>query len=64
MNKCPVCENTIGFVFGTCVNCGYNHIEKKYKRITVSVEDLERYFGKYHPFVMNLIDKHDEFKRR
>ena len=39
--KCPICDNMIGFAFGTCVNCGYNHIYHEYKYIKVDTEILK-----------------------
>ena len=39
--KCPICDNMIGFHFGTCVNCGYNYIDHEYKYIKVDTEILK-----------------------
>lgn len=39
--KCPICDNMIGFSFGTCVNCGYNHIDHEYRYIKVDTEVLK-----------------------
>lgn len=45
---CPVCDNRMGFAFGTCVECGFNHLSGKFKNIETSVDDLEKgYSVKY-----------------
>jgi len=40
--ECPKCGNKIGFSFGTCCECGYNHISNKYDWIKVWIADLDR----------------------
>lgn len=35
MKACPHCQNTIGFVFGTCCQCGWNYLENRFKFVTV-----------------------------
>lgn len=40
VSSCPVCNNRMGFVFGTCVQCGFNHIEAEFNHIKVYVDDL------------------------
>lgn len=40
--ECPICKNTIGFVCGTCNNCGYNQIDQTYHTIKVNTEILEQ----------------------
>lgn len=57
MDRCPVCHNTQGFVFGTCCRCGYNYIEYEFHRIEVNVEDL-RYLGVREEIIDKLTDKH------
>jgi hypothetical protein len=47
MEECPVCKNKIGFAFGTCIQCGYDHIEEKFSRIEVDMEILERLLDPY-----------------
>ena len=37
---CPNCQNKIGFVFGTCIECGFNHISNTFKWIKVYVSEL------------------------
>ena len=37
---CKKCGNKLGFVMGTCVQCGFNEIDNTYRHITVYVEDL------------------------
>lgn len=44
--ECPKCGNKIGFAFGMCVDCGYNHNTQKYDRIKVSTNILKRYLPK------------------
>jgi len=34
--ECPKCGNTIGFCFGTCVNCGWNHLDNEWTSIQVN----------------------------
>ena len=33
--ECLICKNKIGFVYGTCNNCGYNQLDHKYHTIEV-----------------------------
>ena len=42
MSKCPVCGNTMGFTFGTCIKCHYNE-QTGFKTIEVPVELLAQY---------------------
>lgn len=42
VNCCPVCENTRGFAFGTCVNCGFNYISATFDFIKVHVDHLPK----------------------
>lgn len=37
---CESCGNRIGFVFGVCIDCGWNHITKQYFSINVVVDEL------------------------
>lgn len=39
---CPACGNTQGFAFGTCIECGYNHLTNEYSHIKVYVSDLPK----------------------
>jgi|GEM_PF-1271509 len=39
---CPVCENTRGFAFGTCVSCGFNYISATFNFIEVNVDHLPK----------------------
>ena len=39
--KCPICNNMNGFSFGTCVQCGYNHIDHEYRFIKINTEILK-----------------------
>ena len=40
MNECSHCGNCYGFVFGTCIMCGWNGADAEFKMIRVSVDDL------------------------
>lgn len=40
MTVCPHCKNTKGFAFGTCIECGFNYLDKQFHTISVSVHDL------------------------
>lgn len=55
--KCPKCNNTQGFVFGMCIECGWNHISDEYDKIQVWAGD-----AKYLPPEIweLLVDIHDE----
>jgi len=52
MFECPKCKNTIGFVFGTCGRCGWNHLSHQWENIKVRVDDLPEDIQYY------LIQKH------
>ena len=39
--ECPICKNKYGFVCGTCIDCGYNHIDHEFEFIKVSTEVLK-----------------------
>lgn len=57
MEECPVCKNKIGFAFGTCIQCGYDHIEEKFSRIEVDMETLEALLD---PYMLDLlVSKHE-----
>lgn len=38
--SCPKCGNTIGFAFGRCVECGWNHLSNQWEVIKVRVDYL------------------------
>lgn len=38
--ECEHCGNTVGFVFGTCLRCGFNEYEKKFRFIKVDTRAL------------------------
>lgn len=42
MSKCPVCGNTKGFAFGTCIRCHYNK-QEGFKIIEVPMDILIQY---------------------
>ena len=57
MDCCPKCKNRVGFAFGTCIQCGYNHLDEEYTRIEVDMEVLEKYIP---PYVLScLIEQHE-----
>lgn len=59
--ECPICKNKIGFAFGTCIECGYNHIKGEFSFINVYVSELEKYLP---PEVcLSLIESHEKSKR-
>lgn len=48
---CPHCGNKVGFVFGTCIECGFNKQEMKFKFIKVDTRalyDEQRYLIAQH----------------
>lgn len=40
--ECPICKNKMGFVYSTCIDCGYNHNDHTYHFIEVSTKILEQ----------------------
>lgn len=40
VDKCPVCDNRIGFAFGTCVDCGFNYLDGTFRFIKVDIDYL------------------------
>lgn len=38
---CPICKNTMGFVCGRCIECGYNYLTDEFEQIKVDVKLLE-----------------------
>ena len=59
---CPICKNTMGFAFGTCIECGYNHDDHTYHFIAVSTEILEQIVS---PNMFDyLVAEHERFKKR
>jgi hypothetical protein len=37
---CPHCKNNSGFAFGTCCECGFNHLDNEFMFVEVRVSDL------------------------
>jgi hypothetical protein len=37
---CPHCQNTMGFVFGTCIECGFNHLDNRFCWVKVWLDDV------------------------
>lgn len=60
--ECPICKNKIGFVFGTCVECGYNHIDYTYHTIKVNTRVLKTLLSE-ETFYW-LIDEHEKRVRK
>lgn len=59
---CPICKNKMGFVCGTCIDCGYNQYTNEFERIEVSVKVLEALLP--IETVRYLIDEHEKWKTR
>jgi len=57
MDKCPKCNNTQGFVFGTCIECGWNYNENEYTHITVWAHEARLVMGR--DAWKWLVDQHD-----
>lgn len=61
-NRCPICKNTMGFVCGTCIDCGYNQIDHTFHFIEVSTEVLEQIVS---PAMFDfLVAEHEKSKKR
>lgn len=39
-DTCPKCTNRIGFSFGTCAECGWNHLDNTWHYIKASTDHL------------------------
>ena len=59
---CPICKNTMGFVSGTCIDCGYNQYTNEFERIEVSVKVLETLLP--IETVWYLVDEYEKWKTR
>ena len=60
--ECPVCKNTLGFACGTCIECGFNYIDKSYHFIEVRTEALKRLVS---PEIFEyLVTEHEIMKKR
>lgn len=42
--NCPKCNNTIGFAFGVCIDCGWNHISNEWSHIKVNPQMIPPQF--------------------
>lgn len=60
--ECPICKNKIGFAFGTCVECGYNHLDFTFHKIEVNTEVLKALLPE--DIFWQLIEEHEKMKRR
>ena len=59
--ECPICKNKMGFSFGTCIKCGYNHDDHTYHFIEINTEILELLVPQN---VFNcLVEQHEKRKR-
>lgn len=38
-DDCPHCGNRVGFAFGTCIECGWNYLTRKFHWIKVWTEN-------------------------
>lgn len=60
--ECPICLNRIGFACGTCIECGFNHLDNTFHRIEVDTEVLKHLVT---PEVFaKLVYEHEENKTR
>lgn len=59
---CPICKNTMGFVCGTCIECGYNSIDHEFHTIQVNVRELKMLLP--DEIIDWLIEDHHMRKRR
>lgn len=59
---CPICKNTMGFVCGMCINCGYNQHTNEFEKIEVNVKVLEALLP--IETVWYLVDEHKKWKTR
>lgn len=59
--KCPICKNTMGFAFGTCCECGYNHLDHTYHTIKVDTDILKRIVSP--DMFYYLVKQHEKIKR-
>lgn len=55
--ECPHCKNRVGCVFGTCIECGFNYLDKTFHWCKIDADLIE-----YLPFDLQcrIIDKHHE----
>ncbi len=60
--ECPICKNTMGFAFGTCVECGYNYLDKTFHKIEVNTGVLESLLPK--DVFSALVEEHLRYKKR
>lgn len=60
--ECPICKNKIGFVCGTCIDCGYNQLDHTYHFIEVSTEILKQIVSPNMFYY--LVAEHERFKKR
>lgn len=57
-SSCPHCTNTMGFVCGTCIECGFNHLDNSFHFIKVWSDDIPARDAVY------LISKHAKRTQR
>lgn len=55
---CPKCNNIMGFVFGTCIECGWNYLSNQWEYIKVRVDDLPEEIQDY--FIQKHAKRYDD----
>ena len=59
---CPICKNTMGFAYGTCIECGYNYIDNTYHKIEVCTDELRKFVPNH--IMEYFISEHNKHKKR
>lgn len=62
--ECPVCKNRIGFVCGTCIDCGFDQISNEFKWIKVNTKVLKAILSENEDLYYRLLEEHEHYKRR
>lgn len=57
---CPKCGNALGFVCGTCIDCGWDRLKNEYAFIRIWAGDLKTIAHKFPDLVGRIIDQHDQ----
>lgn len=59
--ECPICKSKVGFVCGTCNNCGYNQLDHTYHTIEVDAKVLRQIVS---PEMFDyLVAEHERWKK-
>ena len=61
-DDCPKCGNKIGFAFGTCSDCGFNHYDYEYRYIKVDVDMLNSIPENIKNYLIKQHDKSIDFR--